>query len=258
MDALPGLDRHLAAVELNEQGAPQHNREFVELRALPGLGPARRAAHAGNAEPGIHVAGPARVLVDQFRWLTCGRHAGRLADQFRHPASIAHGCHPADRPPAHTGGTRGTPGRPAGREFASRGQFGQHLNCGPQKLPDLGGLVPVDILLVALALAVILGLFMWTRRSASCARTIDAPPGELDRFFWGGVMCRYVVTSGSLARLELFDWGIRICGTALARWIVPTWEARMRNWPARIWWYCDRAGSRSGSGCGRSLTPWPS
>jgi hypothetical protein len=86
--------------------------------------------------------------------------------------------------------------------------------------------VPVDILLVALALAVILGLFMWTRRSASCARTIDAPPGELDRFFWGGVMCRYVVTSGSLARLELFDWGIRICGTALARWIVPTWEAR--------------------------------
>jgi hypothetical protein len=87
--------------------------------------------------------------------------------------------------------------------------------------------VPVDILLaVALALVVILGLFMWIRRSASCARTIEAPAGELDRFFWGGVMCRYVVTSGSLARLELFDWGIRICGTALARWLVPTWEAR--------------------------------
>jgi hypothetical protein len=87
--------------------------------------------------------------------------------------------------------------------------------------------VLLDILLaVALALVAVLGLLMWIRRSASCARTIEAPAAERERIFWGGVMCRYVVTSGSLARLEFFDWGVRVCGTALSRWIVPTWEAR--------------------------------
>jgi hypothetical protein len=34
------------------------------------------------------------------------------------------------------------------------------------------------------------------------------------------------MTSGSLARLELYDWGVRLRGTVISRWIVPTWEAR--------------------------------
>jgi hypothetical protein len=44
--------------------------------------------------------------------------------------------------------------------------------------------------------------------------------------FYGGVMCRYLITSGSLARLEFYDWGVRLRGNVLSRWIVPTWEAR--------------------------------
>ena len=85
----------------------------------------------------------------------------------------------------------------------------------------------VDIVVVVvLALAVAGGLGFWIRRAASCGRTIDAPAGELGRVFWGGVMCRYLITSGNLARLEVFDWGVRIRGTVVSRWIVPTWEAR--------------------------------
>jgi hypothetical protein len=87
--------------------------------------------------------------------------------------------------------------------------------------------VLVEILLVAaIAVVIVAGLIVWIRRAASCARIIDAPGGEAREIFGGGVMCRYVITSGSLARLEFFDWGIRLRGIAVSRWIVPTWEAR--------------------------------
>lgn len=52
------------------------------------------------------------------------------------------------------------------------------------------------------------------------------PAGELEEFFWGGVMARHVITSGTTARLEFFDWGIRLRGIPVSRWIVPTWVAR--------------------------------
>ena len=85
----------------------------------------------------------------------------------------------------------------------------------------------VDIVVVVvLALAVAAGLGFWIRRVASCGRTIDVPAGEFHQVFWGGVMCRNLITSGTLARLEFFDWGVRIRGIAVSRWIVPTWEAR--------------------------------
>jgi hypothetical protein len=87
--------------------------------------------------------------------------------------------------------------------------------------------VLVDIVVVVVAaLAAAGGLAFWIRRAASCGRTIDVPTGEFHQVFWGGVMCRYLITSGSLARLEFFDWGVRIRGIATSRWIVPTWEAR--------------------------------
>jgi hypothetical protein len=82
------------------------------------------------------------------------------------------------------------------------------------------------VVVVVLVFAVVGGMGFWIRRAASCGRSIDAPAGEPSRIMWGGVMCRYLITSGSLARLEVFDWGVRIRGTVISRWIVPTWEAR--------------------------------
>jgi hypothetical protein len=82
------------------------------------------------------------------------------------------------------------------------------------------------VLVVVLVVLGVSGILLWTRLAASNARIIDAPAGEPDTLFRGGVMCRYVITSGSLVRLEFFDWGVRLRGTAISRWIVPTWEAR--------------------------------
>ncbi len=85
----------------------------------------------------------------------------------------------------------------------------------------------VIILLVALlAVMAVAGLVAWTRRAAACGRTIDAPVSEPVQRFAGDTMCKSVITSGSFARLEAHDWGIRIRGVAACRWIVPTWEAR--------------------------------
>lgn len=71
----------------------------------------------------------------------------------------------------------------------------------------------------------IYGIVRWIRLAGRNRRIIGAPPGELNELFRGGVMGRHVLTSGLLARLELFDWGVRLRGVAIARWIVPTWEA---------------------------------
>ena len=87
--------------------------------------------------------------------------------------------------------------------------------------------VVVILLVVALALVAIVSLTIWIRRTAACSRTADVPTGELARSYTGDVLCRSAITSGGLARLEFFDWGVRLRGIAvLSRWIVPTWEAR--------------------------------
>jgi hypothetical protein len=86
--------------------------------------------------------------------------------------------------------------------------------------------VLLDIVLAAvLVLACVSGIAWWIRLAAANARAIDAPAGEPDGLFRGGVLGRHLMTSGSLARLEFFDWGVRLRGTVIARWILPTWEA---------------------------------
>ena len=87
-------------------------------------------------------------------------------------------------------------------------------------------MVVVILLVAALVLVGVVSLVVWLRRAASCARVIDTPAGDSNREFAGDVMCRYVMTSGSFARLEFYDWGIRIRGVVLTKWMVPTWEAR--------------------------------
>lgn len=84
----------------------------------------------------------------------------------------------------------------------------------------------VVILLVAVLLLILAGLVTWIRRARSCARIIDAPEGDPEYMFLGGIMCRNLTTSGTMVKLEMFDWGVRIRGIAPTRWVVPTWEAR--------------------------------
>jgi hypothetical protein len=85
----------------------------------------------------------------------------------------------------------------------------------------------VVIILVGVAILLIAaGLAIWARRARSCGRIIDAPDGTLERVFMGGIMCKRLTTSGTMVRLEMFDWGVRIRGIAPTRWVVPTWEAR--------------------------------
>ena len=84
----------------------------------------------------------------------------------------------------------------------------------------------IILLVAALAVVGLASVVFWLRRAASCGRIIEAPASEPDRVFAGDIMCRFVMTSGSLCRLEFHDWGIRIRGIAIAKWMVPTWEAR--------------------------------
>jgi len=84
----------------------------------------------------------------------------------------------------------------------------------------------VIILIVVVAVLAIAGLAFWIRRAAACAREIGAPADAPERVLNGDVLCRSVITSGSFARLEVHDWGVRLRGIAITRWIVPTWEAR--------------------------------
>jgi hypothetical protein len=85
----------------------------------------------------------------------------------------------------------------------------------------------VVVIVVGVAIFLIAaGLAIWGRRARSCGRTIDAPEGTPERVLLGGIMCKRLTTSGTMVRLEMFDWGVRIRGIAPARWVVPTWEAR--------------------------------
>ena len=87
--------------------------------------------------------------------------------------------------------------------------------------------MPVVILLVVVVILVILvGLVTWVRRARSSARIIEAPAGEEQNIFHGGIMGKNLTTSGTMVRLEIFDWGVRIRGIKPVRWLVPTWEAR--------------------------------
>ena len=86
----------------------------------------------------------------------------------------------------------------------------------------------VAILLALLVVMVVIGMATWIGRGRACQRILDTPvpTGESELTCYGGVMCRGLMTSGALARFDLMDWGVRIRGTPVARWIVPRWEAR--------------------------------
>jgi len=86
--------------------------------------------------------------------------------------------------------------------------------------------VLIGILAALAVLVVATGLVTWIRRARACQRIIDAPAGDPELVCYGGMMSKALTTSGTLVRLDLLDWGVRIHGTPISRWIVPTWEAR--------------------------------
>jgi hypothetical protein len=88
--------------------------------------------------------------------------------------------------------------------------------------------MPGGILLALLVVMVVIGMVTRIGRGRACQRIISppAPAGEIELVCYGGIMCRGLMTSGLLARLDLLDWGVRIRGTPIARWLVPRWEAR--------------------------------
>jgi hypothetical protein len=84
----------------------------------------------------------------------------------------------------------------------------------------------IGILLALLIVVVVVSVVLWIRRARACQRIIDAPDGELEMACYGGVMCREMMTSGGLVRLDMLDWGVRMRGVPLTRWYMPQWEAR--------------------------------
>jgi hypothetical protein len=112
---------------------------------------------------------------------------------------------------------------------ANLGRTGPHFDCpGTHAVPGMEG-EPVLLILGLVVLLVLLcvsGVAMWARLAAANRRIIDAPEGEYERVFHGGVMARHIITSGLLVRLELYEWGVRLRGMVISRWVIPTWEAR--------------------------------
>jgi hypothetical protein len=84
----------------------------------------------------------------------------------------------------------------------------------------------VTLLAVLVILVIVTGLARWVWRARSSARVIDVPDGKQEALFHGGILCKNMTTSGTMVRLEIFDWGVRLRGIAPTRWVVPTWEAR--------------------------------
>jgi hypothetical protein len=84
----------------------------------------------------------------------------------------------------------------------------------------------VIVLIVVVMVLAAIALAIWSRRAAASARRIGAPANEPERTLYGDALTRSGVMSGSFARLEFHDWGVRLRGTAVTRWVVPTWEAR--------------------------------
>jgi hypothetical protein len=86
--------------------------------------------------------------------------------------------------------------------------------------------VLIGILLALLLGMVVVGVVTSIWRARACRRIIGAPAGESEFSCYGGVMCRALMTSGTMVKLDLMDWGVRIRGIPLTRWLVPQWEAR--------------------------------
>jgi hypothetical protein len=89
------------------------------------------------------------------------------------------------------------------------------------------GWIAVGALAVACAAA---GLWGGKRLMSSAGRELGMPVTPPDSTFVGGALTATMIATSPLARLELFDWGVRLSSSArLLRQLplhVATWEAR--------------------------------
>ena len=92
VNRLPGPHGHLALFPFHHQGPAQHDRELIELRGLPRLGPAGRAAHVRDAQAVLAGVNPPDELIDQLGRLAGRGYPARFSDQLRHDRE-----HPPER-----------------------------------------------------------------------------------------------------------------------------------------------------------------
>jgi hypothetical protein len=88
--------------------------------------------------------------------------------------------------------------------------------------------VAVLIIVGVLALSASVVGVRWVRHVfAESAREIAMPDATLEIAFLGGLRSGSMSATWPLVRLECFDWGIRLRGSARPwRRLIPTWEAR--------------------------------
>ena len=81
---LPGFDIQFPALVFDMKMAVKNDRKFVEIRGLPGLGPALRTAHMSHAD-GLGIGTyTTDILIDQLRLIAGGSDTGGLRNQRRH------------------------------------------------------------------------------------------------------------------------------------------------------------------------------
>ena len=93
------------------------------------------------------------------------------------------------------------------------------------------GILIAGIVIALLAGATLGAGFMGLRQQTrSAGRVVGMPESRPEAVFFGGALSRTVSATWPLARLEIFDWGVRLDSSA--RFLhclplsVPTWEAR--------------------------------
>jgi len=94
----------------------------------------------------------------------------------------------------------------------------------------------VIILVLVLAVFVlVLAFFAWgflfiRGVAVSASRRVGAPGGRGTARFLGGMWRRGKLSLDvGTVRLEFFDWGIRLAGLGLGRFMAPVWEARYED-----------------------------
>ncbi len=88
--------------------------------------------------------------------------------------------------------------------------------------------VIITAIVMVVAIPMAAGAVWGFRRQAALAsRVISMPDTAPARTFLGGCLSGTWSATWPLARLEFFDWGIRLAGSVRpVRWLIGTWEAR--------------------------------